>query len=76
MDYQLFEATEEAIENLIKLYFEVYGNSYPLKLGTDRSVMKNIITSKDDIWIVAKNSSAYLSENGMPWHVYCEMGGT
>lgn len=40
------------IQELLTLYFIIYGNNYPLGLGTDRNVMKSIIEDKNNLWLV------------------------
>jgi hypothetical protein len=41
------------IQDLLTLYFTIYGSNYPLALGTDRVVMQKIIQDKDSLWLVA-----------------------
>lgn len=44
----IFEAAAPSdIEELLGLYFSVYGRDYPLPLGTDRNVMARMISSPD-----------------------------
>ncbi len=40
------------IQDLLTLYFTIYGGNYPLSLGTDRTVMQKIIQNPDNIWLV------------------------
>ncbi|MBL7557735.1 MAG: hypothetical protein JNM24_18040 [Bdellovibrionaceae bacterium] len=40
------------IQDLLTLYFTIYGSNYPLALGTDRTVMQKIILEKDSLWLV------------------------
>lgn len=40
------------IQDLLTLYFTIYGSSYPLLLGTDRTAMQKIIQQKDSLWLV------------------------
>ncbi|MBL7544472.1 MAG: hypothetical protein JNL11_11705 [Bdellovibrionaceae bacterium] len=41
------------IQDLLTLYFTIYGSNYPLALGNDRIAMQKIIQDKDSIWLVA-----------------------
>lgn len=49
-------ATVADIQDLLTLYFTIYGNSYPLALGTDRVVMQKIIQQKDSLWLVIEDT--------------------
>lgn len=40
------------IQDLLTLYFTIYGGNYPLALGTDRMIMQKIIQNRDNIWLV------------------------
>ncbi|MCB0369452.1 MAG: GNAT family N-acetyltransferase [Bdellovibrionales bacterium] len=40
------------IQDLLTLYFTIYGKNYPLGLGTDRETMKSIIEDKNNIWLI------------------------
>lgn len=42
------------IEELLQLYFAVYGKNYPLALGTDGAVMSRMISSPETTWILAR----------------------
>ncbi len=53
-DIRVRPATRGDIDELLRLYFIVYGNSYPLPLGTDRQVMSDMIDSDDCYWVVAE----------------------
>lgn len=53
-DVQIRRATKEDVDELLRLYFMVYGNSYPLPLGSDRNVMSGMIESDDCFWVVAQ----------------------
>lgn len=50
-------ATLRDVDELMRLYFLVYGNAYPLALGTDREVMAKTIGSFDDIWLVTRDTN-------------------
>lgn len=53
----LRRATEKDCAELLTLYFKIYGNKYPLALGTDREIMKKIINDMNSLWIVAVDES-------------------
>lgn len=42
------------IEELLQLYFAVYGKNYPLAFGTDGDVMSHMISSPEKTWILAR----------------------
>lgn len=44
------------IQNLLTLYFTIYGGNYPLALGTDRSAMEKIILDKNNVWLVIEDT--------------------
>jgi len=44
------------VDELLRLYFTVYGNTYPISLGTDRQVMSSAISAGKDLWLVARGS--------------------
>ncbi|MCK6598554.1 MAG: GNAT family N-acetyltransferase [Bdellovibrionaceae bacterium] len=46
-------ATEKDVQDLLTLYFTIYGSNYPLLLGTDRNVMLEIIKNQNNLWLVA-----------------------
>jgi hypothetical protein len=43
------------IDELLKLYFEVYGNSYPVSYGTDAKVMADAIQSSEHVWLTTRD---------------------
>src|SRR5688572_15512225 len=44
------EARLADIDELLKLYFAIYANTYPLKLGFDRGTMEKAIKDKDHFY--------------------------
>lgn len=48
------------IQDLLTLYFTIYGNNYPLALGTDRDAMKSIIQDKKSLWLVTYDNERSL----------------
>jgi GNAT superfamily N-acetyltransferase len=48
------------IQDLLTLYFTIYGNNYPLALGTDRHAMKSIIEDKNSLWLVTVDAEKNL----------------
>ncbi|MBY0518559.1 MAG: GNAT family N-acetyltransferase [Bacteriovoracaceae bacterium] len=50
------KACLEDVDELLKLYFEVYGNEYPVKFGTDRQIMIDTIESDSFEWLVARDT--------------------
>jgi hypothetical protein len=55
MTFYYRDAQVEDADELLRLYFDVYGRDYPLSLGTDRDVMRSIISHPDHVWKVAVN---------------------
>ncbi|MGE0171270.1 MAG: GNAT family N-acetyltransferase [Oligoflexales bacterium] len=55
MDFLIRRAEPSDIEELLKLYFIVYQNKYPLPLGTDPKVMLDLISRETNLWLVAVN---------------------
>lgn len=53
----LDRASPDDIEELLKLYFTVYGSKYPLSFGTDPKVMRETILSQNHIWLVSRNQT-------------------
>ncbi len=51
--YHLRRAALNDIQELLTLYFQIYGSTYPLALGTDRNEMTRIISDPNDLWILA-----------------------
>lgn len=49
-------ATVGDIQDLLTLYFTIYGSTYPLALGTDRIAMEKIIQEKDSLWLVVEDT--------------------
>lgn len=43
------------VDELLSLYFLIYGNTYPIALGTDREVMSSIIGGGNDLWLIARD---------------------
>ncbi len=44
------------VDELLSLYFMIYGNTYPLALGTDREVMSSVIGGGNDLWLIARDT--------------------
>jgi GNAT superfamily N-acetyltransferase len=40
------------VQELLTLYFTIYGNNYPLSLGTDRVEMTKIMTDPENLWLI------------------------
>ncbi len=51
--YFLRRAILKDAQDLLTLYFRIYGSTYPLALGTDRNEMNRIISNQDNLWILA-----------------------
>ncbi len=51
--YFIRRAELDDTQELLTLYFQIYGSTYPLALGTDRNEMTRIIIDPDDLWILA-----------------------
>lgn len=49
--------TANDVSELIQLYRAVYGEHYPLPLGTDPEVMARFVTDPDVSWLVARRAS-------------------
>jgi len=47
-------AKVEDVEDLMRLYQIVYGSTYPIKYGTDPDVARDMISSAEDRWYVAR----------------------
>lgn len=43
------------IDELLKLYFIVYGNSYPIQVGTDPKIMADAISAPENLWLVMRD---------------------
>ncbi|MBF0206878.1 MAG: GNAT family N-acetyltransferase, partial [Oligoflexia bacterium] len=49
------EAREEDLEQLLNLYFSIYGNDYPLKIGLERNATQQALADHQNYyWLVAK----------------------
>lgn len=48
-------ARVEDIELLLRLYRLVYGDTYPIRYGTDPEAAKEMILSQDDRWYIARD---------------------
>jgi GNAT superfamily N-acetyltransferase len=53
----LRRAQKSDMQELLLLYFTIYGNTYPLKLGTDREIMKSLIEAPQNLWLLAIDES-------------------
>ncbi len=58
MNIELRTARPSDIDTLLQLYREIYGNTYPLEIGTHREKMHAAIVSNSFLWIVAESQSA------------------
>jgi hypothetical protein len=54
MEPRFDPAVPADIDELLQLYFAVYGKNYPLALGSDREVMTRMIASPHTLWRVAR----------------------
>lgn len=55
MELVIEKARLDDMDELLKLYFEIYGADYPVKYGTDRALMAHTITSEAYVWLVARD---------------------
>ena len=51
--FYMRRATLKDIQELLTLYFTIYGNTYPLDLGTNRDTMTRLIKDPQNLWLVA-----------------------
>lgn len=56
MALEIERAKLDDVDDLLKLYFEIYGPSYPIKYGTDRFEMARVIQSESYVWLVARDT--------------------
>ena len=49
-------ARPDDIDQLLTLYYTVYGPHYPLSFGTDRESMRKLILTTENLWFVVENS--------------------
>lgn len=56
MSIVIAPATLQDVDELLRLYFLVYGNTYPVRLGTDRQLMSSTIAGGNDIWMIARDT--------------------
>jgi len=56
VDLVVAPASLQDVDELLHLYFMVYGNTYPIALGTDRQVMSSVISGGNDLWLIAKDA--------------------
>lgn len=54
MTIEIVQATQDHVDELLGLYFSVYGSSYPLTLGTDKKTMSGMISSGNCLWLLAR----------------------
>lgn len=59
-DLRIRSAEVGDIQNLLTLYFTIYGGNYPLTLGTDRKVMKEILLNDNNLWLVIFDEKNHL----------------
>jgi hypothetical protein len=55
MDIAITTATLDDVDELLKLYFEIYGPDYPVRYGTDRATMIETLQSESYVWVVARD---------------------
>lgn len=55
MELVIEKARLDDVDELLKLYFEIYGADYPVKYGTDRNLMAHTISSEAYVWLVARD---------------------
>jgi GNAT superfamily N-acetyltransferase len=55
MTITIEKASLEDVDELLKLYFEIYGPDYPVRYGTDRPTMIETIKSESYVWVVARD---------------------
>lgn len=60
MKMRLDRASVKDVNELLSLYFTVYGRSYPLAVGTDPDVMRATLENPDHRWIVVREPNAGL----------------
>jgi hypothetical protein len=54
MEFLIREATERDSEDLLGLYASIYGEEYPLSIGTNKKVMLSALQNKKEfLWLVA-----------------------
>jgi hypothetical protein len=56
-DILVTTASLQDVDELLHLYFIIYGNSYPITLGTDRQVMSAVISGGNDLWLIARDTA-------------------
>jgi hypothetical protein len=57
MDLIIEQATLNDIDELLALYLSIYGDDYPLELGTNKSVMKNALSHPFDfLWLIIRDT--------------------
>ncbi|GAB4012916.1 MAG: hypothetical protein Fur0010_09180 [Bdellovibrio sp.] len=56
MDLMIQKASLSDVEELLGLYVSVYGNDYPLPIGTDKEVMQNALKDPNKfLWLVMRD---------------------
>ena len=55
-DIVVAAASLQDVDELLRLYFMVYGNTYPIALGTDRQIMSSVLSEGKDLWLIARDS--------------------
>ena len=55
MEFEITSATLDDVDELLKLYFEIYGPDYPVRYGTDRATMIETLQSESYVWVVARD---------------------
>ncbi|MBS1962865.1 MAG: hypothetical protein JST04_11655 [Bdellovibrionales bacterium] len=58
IEFEIGPAVIGDVDELLKLYFTVYGNNYPLAYGTDAKVMADAIQSNEHVWLVTREKSS------------------
>ena len=60
MAFMIDHARLTDIDELLKLYFSIYGNTYPIAYGTDPKKMAETISSDHFRWVVTRESERQL----------------
>lgn len=56
MDLVIEKATLNDIDELLALYLSIYGEDYPLELGTNKSIMKRALENQDlYLWLIIRD---------------------
>lgn len=58
IEFMIGPASLSDVDELLKLYFSVYGSNYPLAYGTDVKVMASAIQSSEHVWLVTREKTS------------------